>query len=224
MIFSERKLIFIHVPKTGGNFFSRSFAQFSDDNIVVNQRYDGVDRFDIQGPITQRKHQSLSEYAEVMGSSIAEYTVVAFARPPLERLLSLYFSPHRWIVAKEDGSYELDVDRKTPFVLEDFRTLIEAQPSTAEMIDADRLDSPTRTGASVRHETGATVRLLDFRHLTERSRTLAIENDLPCDQMPAGKVNQSVRRDWRKTLLSFRPDLRLMIKRSRHAKDVKLCQ
>ena len=64
MIFThnDKKSIFIHIPKTGGNYIQTLFKinKMSIDSIVKNHRdQDGIDRFDVNGILTEKKHQTI---------------------------------------------------------------------------------------------------------------------------------------------------------------------
>jgi len=96
MIVDDLNSIFIHIPKTAGSFLTKEiFLKYSQDYILVELEHDGKDSFEIRGQITKRKHMTLKEYAEY--TDISKYYIIAPIRDPLERLISLYFSPIRWI-------------------------------------------------------------------------------------------------------------------------------
>ena len=96
MIVDDLNSIFIHIPKTAGNFLTKEiFLRYSQDYMLVKPGQDGEDRFEIRGQITKSKHMTLKEYAEY--TDISKYYIIASIRDPLERLISLYFTPIRWI-------------------------------------------------------------------------------------------------------------------------------
>jgi Sulfotransferase family len=70
---------------------------FSDDRLVADGLRDGVERFEVQGPVTRYKHFSLQDYADALGADtlarLFKFTVV---RDPWERAISWYFAPLRW--------------------------------------------------------------------------------------------------------------------------------
>jgi hypothetical protein len=89
--------LFIHVPRTGGNSLQSALVPFSDDRLVADGLRDGVERFEVQGPVTRYKHFSLQDYADALGADtlarLFKFTVV---RDPWERAISWYFAPLRW--------------------------------------------------------------------------------------------------------------------------------
>jgi hypothetical protein len=95
VISTRHKFIFLHVPKTAGNAVQTYLLPHSDDQKVVHAHQDGVDRFDVRGTVTPNKHATLQSYADRLGPRLAEFAVILPVRDPLDRALSLYFSPHR---------------------------------------------------------------------------------------------------------------------------------
>ena len=101
MFVDHLNTIFIHIPKTGGNFISKWLQPFSLDKIVTSGHQDGVDRFEIKGRYTTHKHMTLQEYREQIGEEdIEKMPVIACVRHPISRALSYYYSPHRWFKIK----------------------------------------------------------------------------------------------------------------------------
>jgi len=87
--------IFIHIPKTGGNTIQTAFIKHGitqDVQITPMSNQDGIHRFDIAGPITKRKHQSLSSYIK-LNPELQSLRVLTAVRKPFERLISFYFAP-----------------------------------------------------------------------------------------------------------------------------------
>ncbi|CUJ86604.1 Sulfotransferase family protein [Ruegeria denitrificans] len=190
MHFAKQKCVFIHVPKTGGNFFTRCFLRFSDDAIVVKGHQDGTDRFELSGDATKSKHQTLTDYNTLIGPAFADYTAYAFARPPVERMISLYYSPHRWMRAKEDGGFDLDA-RDEPIDPEQFEALVSSNKSISELLDAENISGRLLINKSARHVSGARVSLLDFADLQKGLKKFARVNDFDLSDMPAKRVNSS---------------------------------
>lgn len=89
------KKIFIHIPKTGGNTIQATFIKnkiTEDFKIKVMKNQDGIDRFDIKGTETERKHQSLHSYIS-KHPYMVNLEVFSAVRDPFERLISFYFAP-----------------------------------------------------------------------------------------------------------------------------------
>lgn len=106
--FINQEAIFIHIPKTGGNYIQKIFQinRMSIDSFVKNSNnQDLINRFDVRGKFTDNKHQSLSDYCN-KDCKFKNFNVFTSVRKPFERLVSLYFSPHRWVTYdQETGSY-----------------------------------------------------------------------------------------------------------------------
>lgn len=103
---TPRKFIYIHVPKTGGNSIQTVLQRFSDDRKTLNDTQDGVDRFNITGPVTQNKHDTLAYY-NAASVDLSAYFIFFSARHPFHRAVSAYFSPSNWVRRNTDGSLEI---------------------------------------------------------------------------------------------------------------------
>lgn len=116
MLSSAYKFIFLHVPKTGGNAIQTKLLPLSEDHQVTNMSQDGFHRFGVKGPVTPRKHAVLSEYFDILGDDLNSYKIAISHRPPFERMVSLYFSGHRWTASEPVWSEEqfIDLAKKTP--------------------------------------------------------------------------------------------------------------
>ncbi len=97
MISTVYRFIFLHVPKTGGNTVQTCLLPYSDDRKTTTRAHhqDGVDRFGIKGPVTPNKHALLSDYHARLGARLGDYRILITRRHPVDRALSMYFSPHR---------------------------------------------------------------------------------------------------------------------------------
>jgi len=102
----EKKFIFIHVPKTGGNSISNVLSKYSSDKVAKMYSYDkrGVkkkfaDKVGVKNKaLRTSKHSSLGGYVthwnNRLWGSLDEYYKFSVVRNPWERLISLYFNPN----------------------------------------------------------------------------------------------------------------------------------
>lgn len=126
MISSTHRFIFLHAPKTGGNSVQTCLLPYSDDRMVTKDNQDGVDRFEINGPVTRSKHATLGRYHARLGERLGDYTVMITLRHPVDRALSMYFSPHRFLSGvMSDGE---------AFSLEKFEAMLEPMKSLADFL------------------------------------------------------------------------------------------
>ena len=111
MISLQKNFLFVHIPKTGGNSLSSALLRWSEDELAVEAWHqDGAERFEIlnrrYGTI---KHSTLAEYrAALPGHRYNGLFKFAVMRNPWERLISLYFSPHRVVSLQVSGWYRAD--------------------------------------------------------------------------------------------------------------------
>lgn len=98
MISIQKKFLFIHIPKTAGNSIQNILKDYSEDKIVVRGKcQDGIERFGIRNEkYNITKHSTLADYKSILDPKIYR-TLFKFAviRNPWDRMVSLYFSPHR---------------------------------------------------------------------------------------------------------------------------------
>lgn len=106
MISTAHRFILLHVPKTGGNAIQSVLVDHSDDRIAARGNQDGVDRFNIRGPVTPTKHATLADYVDALGDDVWRYRIAITCREPLSRAIAYYFSPHFWHRQRTDGTYE----------------------------------------------------------------------------------------------------------------------
>ncbi|WP_170325721.1 sulfotransferase family 2 domain-containing protein [Ruegeria arenilitoris] len=218
MHFPEQKCVFVHVPKTGGNFFTRCFLRFSGDSMVTSGHQDGTDRFELSGDATKTKHQTLAEYSELIGPAFADYTAYAFARPPVERMISLYYSPHRWMREQEGGGFDLDA-RNEPVDLKEFEELVSLNKSISDLLDAENISGRLEVDQTARHTSGARVSLLDFADLRGGLEKFGRENGFDLTDMPAKKVNSSSVNDPMALNAGQMDQINKIVMNSHHGKD-----
>lgn len=98
MISFQKRFLFVHIPKTGGNSIQTVLRDYSEDEVVArHDRQDGVERFAVRNPkYNLKKHSKLAEYSDALGreqfSNLYKFTVV---RNPWDRMVSFYFTPGR---------------------------------------------------------------------------------------------------------------------------------
>lgn len=128
MIFKNPNIIFLHIPKTAGNYFTNLFINYSMDEKVIRNAsvQDGIDRFSISGPITKFKHHKLNFYNSHL--DLTKYEIFFIFRDPTDRLLSAFFSPNRIIEQKKRGS-------PVKFTYRNFKNFIINQPSILDFIN-----------------------------------------------------------------------------------------
>jgi hypothetical protein len=95
MISFQKRFLFVHIPKTGGNSIQSILARYSEDEIVRRPGQDGVERFGVSNPKYKlKKHSPLADYRAALGdeqfSGLYKFTCV---RNPWERMVSYYFTP-----------------------------------------------------------------------------------------------------------------------------------
>lgn len=97
MLIKSKKILFFHIPKTGGNSITNALINFSEDTKRVRKNHDGENRFEIKSSISRKiqKHSDFGDYYKVLGPKIFAYQKFAVLRNPFDRVESFYFSPHR---------------------------------------------------------------------------------------------------------------------------------
>jgi hypothetical protein len=99
MINQQYKVIFIHVPKTGGNSISSSLKDYFDDDVVMRKSAGNTEKKSSEegvlvinkefwGDTNCHKHASLQNYYNILGEKINEYTIISGCREPKDRILS----------------------------------------------------------------------------------------------------------------------------------------
>lgn len=98
MISERHRFIFIHIEKTAGNSLTEVLLPLSDDHVTASMgRPATPDWFGLRGPVTRQKHMPLKEYLALGEGRFDDYAVLASLRHPLDRMLSFYFLPNRWV-------------------------------------------------------------------------------------------------------------------------------
>jgi hypothetical protein len=100
MISFEKKFLFIHLPKTGGNSIHNVLSPYSKDKLVSlpkrKKNQDDIDFDVINEQYGLGKHATLREYKKVLSpevfNSLYKFSCI---RNPWDLCISYYFSPHR---------------------------------------------------------------------------------------------------------------------------------
>ena len=164
----------MHVQKTGGNSISTALLPFSDDQKTIKKHQNGHDRFGIKGDVTPRKHAWLQEYYSVLGENIYQYEIVTSVKGPLERAVSMYFSPHRWYKLEEKEWTKVE-----PFWC--FKRFSAIASKMYRLVDFLTIDGTVR---SPDH-------LIRFETLQNDFEALAIKYALPINRSHLPHVNKS---------------------------------
>lgn len=220
MLFAGRKIVFVHVPKTAGNYVTAQLLPYSDDKMVLSGHQDGKERFEVTGPVTRAKHQTVPQYVQALGDSAADYRFFATYRPPVERMLSFYFSPHRWMVRTPDGTFQHKPVTTLRFDLGEFEDFIVQQASFSEVLDMDQTEPVQGNPLFRRHTSGALVHVLRYRNL--QADLVQLSDACGLDQFEWASERRNVSQVDKQTFLDENALLAVerTVMSSRHARDI----
>lgn len=220
MLFADKKLIFVHAPKTAGNFFSKAFLKYSSDELRLNDRHDGIDRFELTGDTTYHKHQSLTEYADQLGGDLRGWEVYSVARRPVDRMMSLYYSPHHWLKKDADGRLRPnDEGSDGPVDLAKFKEMLSSGPSLKDMLDQNNLDRPLKLDEQCTHASGAKVTLIPFSELRKGLEEFAEKFGFDSPDFPDRPLNASINPAKKSDAHLMQPELEAAVMASHHGAD-----
>lgn len=98
MISINKKFLFVHIPKTGGNSLQNILHKYSEDELIISaDHHDGKERFELSNnKYDIHKHSSINNYKEELEKKVFD-SLFKFAtiRNPWDLMISYYFSPHR---------------------------------------------------------------------------------------------------------------------------------
>jgi len=178
MLSLQKRFLFIHVPKTGGNSIQTVLKAYSEDKVTAKAGHqDGNERFEVRNDaLALRKHASLGQYKAALDPDIyASLFKTAVMRNPWDMMISHYFSPHR-------GEREWNRD--------DFIKLVRHTPVLRHYIKENTLRDKisvklqTLTGSPGRSLDADIDFLLKVESLDEDFKTLCGKLDIPYTPLP----------------------------------------
>ena len=137
MISEKYRFLFIHIPKTAGNAVGQYLYPYSDDIIVAGKPHqDGVERFGIRHPrFPITKHSTLAQYRALLPPALFRGLFkFATLRNPWERMISLYFSPHRGVTEWDSVAFKSLVERTAPAR---YYLNVDSKEGSGRALDAD---------------------------------------------------------------------------------------
>ena len=173
MISLQKRFLFVHVPRTGGNSVQSILQNYSEDEIVRSRgRQDGVERFGVRSPYpTLKKHSTLAEYRAALGEErCAALYKFACVRNPWERIVSRYFSPGRQVKEWDREAFARLVLKTSPVA--DYLRLRAEEKDPFENVD----------------------RMMRFENLAEDFRSVCAELSIPPAPLP--EYNRSKREHY----------------------------
>jgi hypothetical protein len=166
---------------------------FSDEVKRIGDLQDGIHRFEIRGQFTRTKHQTLDEYRQAMGDALfSTCAALVVYRHPLERMVSMYLSPHRWVRGVSRQKRPPGTTRGTPderpfdiavpeaYDVDAFREMVMHAPSLTAMM------SLTPQGLSCN-----SLRVFRFTRLIEDLKDYLAQKGL-CVDIPHTRMNAGV--------------------------------
>lgn len=170
MISLQKRFLFVHIPKTGGNSIQSVLRHYSEDEIVsLTPRQDSIERFEVRNRnYNIKKHSTLAEYQAVLGEEqFRGLYKFACARNPWDRMVSRYFSPGR---------------AATKWDREAFKGLLLKTKSVADYVRLEEGEDDPFANVD---------RVMRFETLAEDFRSVCADLDIPFAALP--KYNRSSR-------------------------------
>ena len=175
MISFQKRFLFVHIQRTGGNSVQSILQKYSEDKIVaLRAKQDGIERFGLVNPkYDVGKHSTLAEYRAALGEEqfrgLFKFTCV---RNPWERMVSDYFRPTR-----QPQTW----DRK------EFRKMVSKALAVPDFLRLEKDDA---------NPFGNVDYIMRFENLAEDFRQVCARLDIDADPLPA--YNRSTRDHYSK--------------------------
>ena len=207
MISLEKKFLFIHIFKTGGNSVQSILHPYALDQINADgEGLDGVERFKLKNERYEvRKHSRLTEYKSVLEPDVYEGLFkFSTIRNPWDRMISFYFSPHRGVTEWNRQDFIELV--QNDFTLRDFIALPE-ESGLLGKIGIKKRQKPVDAEIDF---------ILRFEHLNADFSELCDRLDIPKQTIP--HRNKSSRDHYSK----YYDEELVEIVREKHAEEIAL--
>jgi len=176
MISVQKKFLFIHVPKTGGNSIQNVLREYSEDEIVCSEdHHDGVERFGVKNAKYDiKKHSPLSQYKQELEPDFyRQLFKFSIIRNPWDKLVSWYFSP---------GS------GRTAWEREAFAEMLQKLPPLRHHVIVptmtEKVSGKLGIGGKLPPLDRDVDALLSFERLNEDFKTLCEKIDIPPVDLP----------------------------------------
>ena len=209
MIFKspEGPSIFIHIPKTGGNTIQKHIFDNGDslDEMKISGHQDGNDRFEVRGKFTSTKHMKLSQYFEY--NELRSFNLYTCIRNPIDRLVSLYYSPHRH-AKRNRFTGKIFLPETIDFDIDEFSELIRKANSMTQILSIPREHGiPCMSSSSIPSRLKL-IRTENLRH--DASSLLGLEIQYSSNVSPYRDSAKKVKSD---------PAVQKLIFNSKHQED-----
>ena len=199
MIITKKNLIFIHIPKTGGNSISHILKKYSDDKLIKHRPYsDLINTFEIKGDVTKTKHDKLEDYYKILKDKIFNFKVFCVVRDPLERLLSHYYMPdlnvHPNFILRKINHFTIKrfnkfffgskyyKYKKPKFDIQKFRKIINTADNQKSFI-------------TIKNEVPKNVKILKFKNFEIELKNFCRENNIVYNNFHVNKGGQYTKFD-----------------------------
>ena len=173
MISLQKRFLFVHIPRTGGNSIQSILRNYSEDQVVsLHSHQDGIERFELRNPNFKiKKHSTLADYRAALGEdsfrSLYRFTCV---RNPWDRMVSYYFRASRGVV---------QWDRK------EFRKMVSKALSISDYLRLEPNDN--NPFANVDY-------IMRFESLANDFQVVCAKLDVPAESLP--RYNRSSRENY----------------------------